>query len=80
MPSCQLDLFGLPARYRLIENLAKKHSLILIEDAAQGFGGQVKGKKAGSFGNSTSFFQQNRLGAMEMEEQYLLMMMNYSKK
>ena len=59
-----VDLFGLPARYRLIENLAKKHSLILIEDAAQGFGGQVKGKKAGSFGNvaATSFFPAKPLG------------------
>ena len=59
-----VDLFGLPARYRLMEDLAKKHSLILIEDAAQGFGGQVKGRKAGSFGNvaATSFFPAKPLG------------------
>ena len=33
------DLFGLPARYRLIEEQAEKHNLFLLEDAAQGFGG-----------------------------------------
>ena len=42
-----VDLFGLPARYRLIEDI-KKFNLIIIEDAAQGFGGEIKGKKAGS--------------------------------
>ena len=35
-----VDLFGLPARYRLIEDIAKKFNLIIIEDAAQGFGGE----------------------------------------
>ena len=59
-----VDLFGLPARYRLINEVAKKYNLIVIEDAAQGFGGQVKGKKAGSFGDvaSTSFFPAKPLG------------------
>ena len=59
-----VDLFGLPARYRLIEGIAEKFNLIIIEDAAQGFGGEVKGKKAGSFGKvaSTSFFPAKPLG------------------
>ena len=59
-----VDLFGLPARYRLIEDIAKKFNLIIIEDAAQGFGGEAKGKKAGSFGKvaSTSFFPAKPLG------------------
>lgn len=59
-----VDLFGLPARYRLIEDIAEKFNLIIIEDAAQGFGGEVKGKKAGSFGKvaSTSFFPAKPLG------------------
>lgn len=59
-----VDLFGLPARYRLIEQKAKKYDLILIEDAAQGFGGRIKGKKACSFGHiaSTSFFPAKPLG------------------
>ena len=35
-----VDLFGLPASYRLIEKFAKENDLFIIEDAAQGFGGQ----------------------------------------
>lgn len=59
-----VDLFGLPARYRIIAEVAEKHNLFVIEDAAQGFGGEIKGKKAGSFGNvaSTSFFPAKPLG------------------
>ena len=58
------DLFGLPARYRLIEEQAEKHNLFLLEDAAQGFGGAIRGKKAGSFGHAaaTSFFPAKPLG------------------
>ena len=59
-----VDLFGLPARYRLIEEKANEHGLFLLEDAAQGFGGMIRGKKAGSFGDvaSTSFFPAKPLG------------------
>ena len=59
-----VDLFGLPARYRLITELANKYDLIIIEDAAQGFGGSIGGEKAGSFGHvaSTSFFPAKPLG------------------
>ena len=37
-----VDLFGLPARYRLIKTKCEKYNLTLIEDSAQGFGGQIK--------------------------------------
>ena len=59
-----VDLFGLPARYRIISDLAKKHNLFILEDAAQGFGGEIRGQKAGSFGDvaSTSFFPAKPLG------------------
>ncbi len=59
-----VDLFGLPARYRLLEKIAKKNKLFLIEDAAQGFGGKIRNRKAGSFGDvaSTSFFPAKPLG------------------
>jgi len=59
-----VDLFGLPARYRLIEEDAKKHNLFVLEDAAQGFGGEIRGRKAGSFGHvaATSFFPAKPLG------------------
>ena len=59
-----VDLFGLPARYRLIQEVADKYNLFIIEDAAQGFGGSIRSKKAGSYGNvaSTSFFPAKPLG------------------
>ena len=59
-----VDLFGLPARYRIISEISKKYNLFVIEDAAQGFGGEIRGMKAGSFGDvaSTSFFPAKPLG------------------
>ena len=59
-----VDLFGLPADYNKILEIAKKNNLKVIEDAAQGFGGSIDGKKACSFGNisCTSFFPAKPLG------------------
>lgn len=59
-----VDLFGLPANYPEIEKIAEKYGLKLIEDAAQGFGGEINGQRAGSFGDiaTTSFFPAKPLG------------------
>ena len=59
-----VDLFGLPARYRLIEEFAKNNGLAIIEDAAQGFGGKINEQRSGSFGDvaGTSFFPAKPLG------------------
>lgn len=59
-----VDLFGLPARYRLINEIAKKYDLKVLEDAAQSFGGSIRGKKVGSFGDvaATSFYPAKPLG------------------
>ena len=59
-----VDLFGLPARYRLINDFAKSKKLFLLEDAAQGFGGAIGNIKACTFGDvsSTSFFPAKPLG------------------
>ena len=59
-----VDLFGLPANYPAIREIADKYDLKLIEDAAQGFGGEINGKRAGSFGDisTTSFFPAKPLG------------------
>jgi len=59
-----VDLFGLPANYIEIEKIAKKYNLRVLEDAAQGFGGSINGKKACSFGDAatTSFFPAKPLG------------------
>lgn len=60
-----VDLFGLPADYPALLEIAKKHNLIVIEDAAQGFGGKINEQKACSFGeiSATSFFPAKPLGA-----------------
>ena len=59
-----VDLFGLPARYRLINQISKKYNLKVIEDAAQSFGGSINNKKVGSFGDvaATSFYPAKPLG------------------
>lgn len=59
-----VDLFGLPADYDAVSAVARKHDLKIIEDAAQGFGGSINGKMAGSYGDiaTTSFFPAKPLG------------------
>ena len=59
-----VDLFGLPAEYTRINEIAKKHNLFVIEDAAQSFGAEYKGAKACAFGDiaCTSFFPAKPLG------------------
>ena len=59
-----VDLFGLPARYRLIDKIAKKYNLKVLEDAAQSFGGSIGEKNVGSFGDvaATSFYPAKPLG------------------
>lgn len=59
-----VDLFGQPADYERIRQIAKQYDLLILEDAAQGFGGSIKGKKACSFGDiaNTSFFPAKPLG------------------
>jgi len=59
-----VDLFGLPARYRIIQDIAKKYDLKIIADAAQSFGASKDNKKVGTFGDitTTSFFPAKPLG------------------
>jgi UDP-2-acetamido-2-deoxy-ribo-hexuluronate aminotransferase len=59
-----VDLFGQPADYSAIVSIAKQHGLLILEDAAQGFGAEYKGKKTCSFGDiaATSFFPAKPLG------------------
>ena len=59
-----VDLFGLPADYDAIKPICENYNLLLLEDGAQGFGGQLRGKMACSFGDiaTTSFFPAKPLG------------------
>jgi UDP-2-acetamido-2-deoxy-ribo-hexuluronate aminotransferase len=59
-----VDLFGLPADYERINAIAARHGLFVIEDAAQGFGGEVNGRSAGGLAEvaCTSFFPAKPLG------------------
>ncbi len=53
-----VDLFGLPAGYPSIQEIADKHQLWVIADAAQSFGGSINNKKVGTLAatTATSFF------------------------
>jgi len=59
-----VDLFGMPANHPEIEKIARKHNLLVLEDGAQGFGGNINGKRSCSFGDAatTSFFPAKPLG------------------
>lgn len=59
-----VDLFGQPSDYIKIQEIAKRHGLVVIEDAAQGFGSRIGEQKACSFGTigCTSFFPAKPLG------------------
>jgi len=48
-----IHLFGLPCDMEKIMAIAKKHNLLVIEDACQSHGATFKGKKVGSFGTGT---------------------------
>ena len=59
-----VDLFGLPADHDRINPIAFEHDLFVLEDAAQGFGGEVNGRRAGTLAEvgCTSFFPAKPLG------------------
>ena len=59
-----VDLFGLPADFAKVKEVADKYGLLVLEDGAQGFGGEINGKRACSFGDisTTSFFPAKPLG------------------
>lgn len=65
-PKCvvAVDIYGNPADYDAITAVCEKYGLPLIEDAAQGFGAEYKGRECGSFGviATTSFFPAKPLG------------------
>ena len=59
-----VDLFGLPADFKSVRRIADKYDLFVLEDGAQGFGGNIDGQKACTFGDiaTTSFFPAKPVG------------------
>jgi dTDP-4-amino-4,6-dideoxygalactose transaminase len=59
-----VDLFGLPADYEAINPVAEQLGLYVIDDAAQAFGADAKGRKIGTLApvTTTSFFPAKPLG------------------
>jgi UDP-2-acetamido-2-deoxy-ribo-hexuluronate aminotransferase len=59
-----VSLYGQCADFDAIHDIAHKHKLLVIEDAAQSFGAEYKGKKSCSLSHvaATSFFPSKPLG------------------
>jgi dTDP-4-amino-4,6-dideoxygalactose transaminase len=59
-----VDLFGLPADHGAIFAAAEAEDLLVLDDAAQGFGGIYDNRRLGTFGlaTATSFFPAKPLG------------------
>jgi perosamine synthetase len=51
-----VHLYGQPAEMDKFMDIAKRHNLIIIEDACQAHGAEFRGKKAGSFGTGCFSF------------------------
>jgi dTDP-4-amino-4,6-dideoxygalactose transaminase len=61
-----VHLYGIPADMDAICALAKTHGLHVVEDAAQGHGAKVRGRRIGSHGDvvAWSFYPGKNLGAL----------------
>lgn len=58
---------GMPCQMDVIMRLARKHRVEVVEDAAQSYGAEFKGKKVGSFGvlSAVSFHQTKNIASGE---------------
>jgi UDP-2-acetamido-2-deoxy-ribo-hexuluronate aminotransferase len=59
-----VDLFGLPADYDAIMDMAARDGILVLADAAQSFGATYKGRRVGTLAHATatSFFPAKPLG------------------
>jgi dTDP-4-amino-4,6-dideoxygalactose transaminase len=60
------QLNGRTADMQVLNSIAKRHNLVIIEDAAQALGSRFRGRAAGSFGvaSAISFFPAKTLGCL----------------
>jgi dTDP-4-amino-4,6-dideoxygalactose transaminase len=65
-PRCVIpvDLYGQPADYKAIREVAEAHGLLVVADAAQSFGASLDGRKVGTLAayTATSFYPSKPLG------------------
>lgn len=54
-----VHIYGLPANMERIMAIAKKHNLLVVEDACQAWLAEINHKKVGTFGNAGCFSFQN---------------------
>lgn len=61
-----VHLYGQLANMPSIMNIAKRHNLLVLEDAAQAHGASIDGQKAGNWGDASgfSFYPGKNLGAL----------------
>lgn len=50
-----VHVFGHPANMEAINKIAEKYNLVVIEDACEAIGAEIKGRKVGTFGNAATF-------------------------
>jgi dTDP-4-amino-4,6-dideoxygalactose transaminase len=61
-----VHLYGRPAEIEVIVEIARRHGLLVVEDACQAHGASVNGRRVGSFGDAAtfSFYPAKNLGAL----------------
>lgn len=61
-----VHLYGVPADMPALNKLARKHNLVIIEDASHAHGATLQGQKVGSFGSAGCFslYPSKTLGAL----------------
>lgn len=81
-----VHIYGHPANMGEIENIAKKHEIMVIEDACEAHGARYKGKRVGSLGKASVFsFYGNKIittgegGMIVSNDQELIKRANYLK-
>jgi dTDP-4-amino-4,6-dideoxygalactose transaminase len=61
-----VHLFGMPADMPRLQTVARRHALLLLEDAAQAHGAAIDGRRVGTFGTAAfSFYATKNMTTLE---------------